>query len=79
VGILTGPSQYAWNMGIFKNFRVTERVNVQLRSEYFNIFNQTNFGNPNTNASSGGFGTITGTHGFLGDPRIIQFGLKVLF
>ncbi|MDA0206399.1 MAG: TonB-dependent receptor [Acidobacteria bacterium] len=79
VGIMTGPSQYSWNMGLFKNFQVTERLNVQLRSEYFNIFNQTNFANPNTNASSGGFGNITRTHPFAGDPRIIQFGLKVRF
>ena len=79
IGILTGPSQYSWNMGLFKNFQVTERVNVQLRSEYFNIFNQTNFANPNTNASSGGFGKITSTHSFAGDPRIIQFGLKLNF
>ena len=79
IGILTGPSQYSWNMGIFKNFRLTERFNLQFRSEYFNVFNQTNFGNPNTNAASGGFGTITSTHGFSGDPRIIQFGLKLLF
>ncbi len=79
VGILTGPSLYSWNMGLFKNFHITERINVQFRSEYFNLFNQVNFANPNTNASSGGFGNITSTHGFSGDPRIIQFGLKVLF
>jgi hypothetical protein len=79
VGIMTGPSQYTWNMGIFKNFRVTERINVQLRSEYFNVFNQVNLANPNTNHSSGGFGNITSTHAFSGDPRIIQFGLKLLF
>ncbi len=79
VGILTGPSQYTWNMGLFKNFHITERVNVQLRSEYFNVFNQVNLNNPNTNASSGGFGAITSTHPFSGDPRIIQFGLKLLF
>jgi hypothetical protein len=66
-------------MGLFKNFSVTERVNVQLRSEYFNVFNQVNFANPNTNASSGGFGKITSTHSFAGDPRIIQFGLKLQF
>lgn len=79
IGIMSGPNTYSWNMGLFKNFQVTERVNLQLRSEYFNIFNQVNFADPNTNASSGGFGNITSTHSFAGDPRIIQFGLKLNF
>jgi hypothetical protein len=77
-GILTGPHIYSFDMGIFKQFRITERVNLQFRSEYFNIFNQVNFANPNT-AFGGSFGTATSTHGFAGDPRILQFGLKLSF
>jgi hypothetical protein len=40
-----------------------------------------NFDLPNRNVTGGGFGTITSTstHPFAGDPRIIQFGLKLLF
>jgi len=79
VGILTGPHLYTFDMGIFKSFQFTERIRLQFRSEFFNIFNQTNFRNPNTNLSSGGFGKITQTHNFAGDPRLIQFGLKLFF
>jgi hypothetical protein len=74
-----GPQLYSWDMGIFKNNRVSERVNVQFRAEMFNIFNQTNFANPNNNLSGGGFGAITSTVSAGGEPRIIQFGLKLTF
>jgi outer membrane receptor protein involved in Fe transport len=78
-GAFYGPRLYSWDMGLFKNFRLTESVNLQFRSEFFNIFNQVNFNNPNTNVSGGGFGRITSTHPNAGDPRIIQFALKLVF
>jgi hypothetical protein len=77
-GILTGPHLYGFDMGIFKRFSITERVTLQFRSEFFNIFNQVNFANPNT-SFGGSFGTVTSTHSFAGDPRIMQFGLKLMF
>jgi len=78
-GAFHGPHLFSWDMGLFKNFRFTEQVNLQFRAEFFNIFNQVNFNNPNTNVSGGGFGRITSTHPNAGDPRIIQFGLKLVF
>jgi len=78
-GAFYGPHIFSWDMGFFKKFRVAERVNVQFRAEMFNIFNQVNFANPNTNVSGGGFGTITNTQSYAGDPRIVQFALKVDF
>ena len=75
----TGPGLYSYDMGVFKRFLITERANVQFRAEFFNVFNQVNFNNPNSNVSGGGFGTITSTHSFAGDPRIMQFGLKLTF
>jgi hypothetical protein len=77
-GTLRGPRLYGFDMGIFKRFAITERINLQFRSEFFNIFNQTNFADPNTNFG-GSFGTSTSTHPFAGDPRILQFGLKLTF
>jgi len=84
-----GPPLRSWDMGAFKEFRITEKINTQFRAEFFNIFNQANFDNPVTsslnNATSfatvgaGGFGTITRTNPGGGDPRIIQFGLKLAF
>jgi len=73
--VLTGPGQHVWDFSIFKNNRITEKLNVQFRAECFNVFNHTNFGNPNTNLNSGNFGIITGASA----AREIQFGLKLLF
>ena len=67
-------------MGIFKNIRMTERWHAQLRGEFFNTLNHSNFtssGNnyPNQSLSSAGFGTITTAY----DPRILQLALKIVF
>ncbi|MGH9766352.1 MAG: hypothetical protein ACREAB_02865 [Blastocatellia bacterium] len=78
-GAFHGPSLFSWDMGFFKTFPFTEQVSLQFRAEMFNIFNHANFANPNTNVSGGGFGRITSTHPNAGDPRIIQFGLKLAF
>ncbi len=56
-------------------FPITERVRLQFRVEYFNIFNHTNFANPAASFSGAGFGTIT----TAADPRIAQLALKVYF
>ena len=78
-GAFYGPHLYSFDMGFFKNTTINERINVQFRAEMFNIFNQVNFDNPSANLSGGGFGRINRTHPNAGDPRIIQFGLKVVF
>jgi hypothetical protein len=85
-GYLRGPSFHSWNMGLFKNFRVNNDVNVQFRAEFFNLFNQVNFDIPGTTPSdnriavnSANFGTITRTVPVTGDPRLLQFGLKFVF
>jgi hypothetical protein len=77
--VFYGPKLYGFDMGFFKNIRITEQVGAQFRAEMFNIFNQVNFSNPNTTVTGGGFGTITSTLAGSGDPRIIQFGLKLSF
>ena len=38
-----GPSWWNMDMGIYKNFKLTERFNLQFRSEFYNIFNHHNF------------------------------------
>jgi hypothetical protein len=62
---------------------VTEKVNVQFRTELFNVFNNVNLG-VSTNAAPLGIDNIQGDPTFgqilaAGDPRIIQFALKILF
>jgi len=44
--VLTGPAFKEFNFAVFKSTAVTERVNLMLRAEFFNIFNHPNFANP---------------------------------
>ena len=79
-GAYTGPPLRNWDMGLLKNFRLSNDRNVQFRAEFFNIFNQVNFDLPKVavnNTST--LGRITATDPNSGDPRIIQFGLKLVF
>ena len=43
---LRGPSFKEFNFSVFKNTPVTERVNLEIRAEFFNLFNHPNFANP---------------------------------
>ncbi len=43
---LRGPSYKEWNFSVFKNTPITERVNLELRAEFFNLLNHPNFSNP---------------------------------
>lgn len=74
-GSVGGPALFNWDMGFFKNVPFGERWRVQLRGEFFNIFNRVNLGAPVTSVSSAGFGSIRSA----GDPRIGQLALKVFF
>jgi hypothetical protein len=61
-----------------KNFRITERLKGELRGEFFNAFNRTQFGWPDTGLSSNTFGQDNGTApGFT--PRNVQLGLRLNF
>ena len=51
-----GPGLDAQNMTLFKKIGITERVNLEFRGEFFDIFNHRNFGNPVVNMSSVSFG-----------------------
>ncbi len=73
--ILKGPGRHNWDLSLFKNIKATEQVNLQFRAEMFNVWNHASFRNPNMNASSRDFGTISDA----GSPRLIQFALKLLF
>ena len=41
-----GPTFKEFNFSVFKDTPITERVNLQLRAEFFNLFNHPNFANP---------------------------------
>jgi hypothetical protein len=84
-GALTGPGLFDWDMGLFKNIPITERWRVQLRGEFFNTFNHSNFTTPTSGGSNSNYPTFTlssstfGTITSANDPRIIQLALKVVF
>jgi len=73
---LTGPPLKNVDFIAYKDFLLTERFRLQFRSEFFNIFNHTNFGLPDNNVQDAAFGQITST---ATAPREIQFALKLMF
>jgi hypothetical protein len=76
-------------MNVFKNFRLTERFQLQFRSEMYNIFNHSNLYVNTTNLDVTSLGGTFiqaekgGPAGFAGQPvderRNIQLGLRVTF
>jgi hypothetical protein len=83
-GEFTGPQYVDWDTSLARMFPVNERLYFQLRAEYFNVLNHTNFGDPNTTTNST-FGQITSTNPQNSastaqyQPRIAQFSLKMVF
>jgi hypothetical protein len=74
--LLHGPGLVSADYSLFKNFPIKERLKLQFRAEFFNIFNHPNFNNPSAVFGAGSFGYITSTST---ENRDIQFGLKLAF
>jgi hypothetical protein len=77
-----GPGTNNWDMTLLKNTEITERVNVQFRAEFFNLFNHTQFLGPNGitgfsggQPTSGSFGDVSAAQ----SPRIGQLALRFTF
>ncbi len=90
--VLLGPGIVNLDMGLFRQFRISERVNLQFRAEAFNVSNTPHFANPSGNISNlvlnsdGSFRTgvfevtgvrNTGREGI--DERVFRFGLRLSF
>ncbi len=78
---LIGPGLGTWDLSFLKDTQLSERLNLQFRSELFNILNRANFNTPNTvtftpTGVSPTAGLITSTST---PSRQIQFGLKLLW
>jgi len=73
--ILHGPGTIQWDMSATRRFRISERFKMEFRSDFFNIMNHANWGNPATGLTSATFGQITS----FGSPRLIQANLKLFF
>ena len=72
-----GPGLVDWDFSVHKKIPLSETRYLQFRAEIFNVFNRTNFSNPDGHYQDGlsGFGKITSA----GDPRLLQFALKFFY
>lgn len=79
-----GPGFFNVDLLVMKSFGIREGVRLDFRAEFFNLLNRANFANPNLSADRGpyvdlsipGAGKIIDT---LGNPRLVQFALKLVF
>jgi hypothetical protein len=74
-GVVRGPGFQRWDMSLFKNIKMTERLNGQFRFEAFNAFNHTNYNTVQTLMTSPTFGQVISTR----DARIVQLAMKLNF
>ena len=93
--VLRGFGAWQADVGVQRQFHLTERLELRFRAEFFNLFNHPNFGSPTNVLTSPLFGRSTQTlanslgsgganGGFnplhqIGGPRSIQFALKLQF
>ena len=70
-----GPGFASVDFSLTKNVALSQTMRLQVRSEFFNLFNRVNFNQPNVNFLSGGFGEITSAD----VARRVQFGVKLYF
>lgn len=78
VGIIRGPGQNNWNINLAKTFRFTERIGLELRGEFYNTFNHTQFSEINTEFEEFS-GTTFGWATWARDARVMQMGLRLTF
>lgn len=82
---LRGPGFANTDVSLSKHlFIFREKLDAELRGDAFNVFNHTNFSNPNTNIDSPAFGTISTVVGASSitnptGPRILQVALHLKF
>jgi Carboxypeptidase regulatory-like domain len=91
--VLRLPGTFNWDMQLSKYITFTERFKLQLRLEYFNVFNHPNFapesvstGTVNTTDQISSFDKLNGNSSFgtfragqAADPRIAQLAVKLYF
>jgi carboxypeptidase family protein len=80
VGSIEGPGRYSWDLSLRKQFSLTERFRLQFQGDFFNAFNQVQFGGDGgsgleVNLSNANYGTFSA----VAPGRNIQLGLKLTF
>jgi carboxypeptidase family protein len=77
-GYFTGPGLWNADATLSKITTITEGKTLQLRIDFFNIFNHTNFANPSGNRNSSNFGRILSIRNVT-NSRLIQLGARFEF
>ena len=73
--ICCGPGENQWDITFSKRITLSEARYFQFRADIFNLFNKTEFVNPDGNFSNTTFGQVLQAR----DPRLLQFALKFYF
>jgi hypothetical protein len=73
---LRGPHTNVFDFSLMRDFNIREAAKLQFRWEVFNLANSTLFAQPSSSLTSSSVGTITS---LSGDPRIMQFALRLSF
>jgi hypothetical protein len=72
---IRGPGLFLVDLGLLRQVKVSEGVQMELRFEAFNLFNRANFSQLVTNVAAQDFGAVTSAR----DARVVQIGIKALF
>jgi Carboxypeptidase regulatory-like domain len=72
---LRGPATNVWNTSLIKNTHLSERLNLQFRAEFYNLFNHPVWAAPGTSLGTSTFGVVAQKNG----NRTGQLGLKLIF
>jgi hypothetical protein len=75
---LYGPGLQRVDLSLFKNFPIFERVNLEFRTEAFNVLNTAQFIYPTASLGNAAMGVISSTANSY-NPRILQFAARVKF
>jgi len=85
--VLHGPGVASWDLGVFRQLKLHNQANLQIRFEAFNLTNRPRFSNPGGNVSNlrlnadgsvsnlNGFAVITGTQD--GSERQMRLGVRL--
>ncbi|HXA53126.1 MAG TPA: TonB-dependent receptor [Candidatus Acidoferrum sp.] len=65
-----------FDFSVSKRTDITERMGLEFRAEFFNLFNRVQFAPPNTQPGAAQFGQVTAQYN---QPRLVQFALRLRF
>ena len=82
--LFRGPGRTNFDLALAKNTAITERLNLEFRVEAFNVFNHTEFANPDITIGINTFGEVTSTDlgtglNTLHTDRILQLAARITF